>query len=902
MECNKEEASRAKDVAERRLQEADFPGAKKMVLKAHRLFPGLENISQMLAVCEVHCSASVKINGETDWYGILQVEPTADDMVLKKQYRKLALLLHPDKNKFAGAEAAFKLIGEAHMTLTDQVKRHSHDNKRKPVFATSIPVPKKRGRASKKTDPAHKRDNKENSCVPDIKKTPQQQAGKSAEFPSFWTICLTCGKKYQYPCSFLMKFVLCQICSRRFLAFDLSKKSVPAQVDAEYPSSGFGTQPQKFPPSQQADASNQQHNPHQQNQSFPGWQNPITGHPTHPTHQQSKNVPNHQTPTADQQRQSHRFPPSTGSENVISSEASGDPNKKGATYSNLPAKAGICNSTKVPRASFKEENGAGRAESLFVYSDKLSPINMQKKGIQSQHVPGQQTPIVNQQDQSQKPTFNAGLDNTVSSQGAGNPNSKGTADNNVRANARSCNSMKSPRAAPNEENDSIRTESPLASSDKVSPANMGKRAREVATESRYPVSMHGKKDQSMECVRNVAGAVKTGQNPKRSSQQENISNEDGSGGCREGIDNLHDSPVAKRIRKGYSSCNADRTGGSINEDGNVHNTQRRSIPVTKKTPNKSGEVVNGLYDNEKQGASKKEEMPNSERNGSVRSVGDANGGVSYPDPEFYDFEENRRADQFKADQIWAVYDDNDSMPRYYARIKQVYSPNFMLSFSWLEFDPVNDAEKAWSSKELPVACGSFRIGKTTFTEDRNMFSHVVAWTKGRKRNSYEIHPVKGDVWALLKGCEFNWSSDSSDHKHCSYDIVEIKSDFTVGTGIYVTPLMKVKGFVSLFVRPDKEEPYLIPGGDKLRFSHNIPFHRLSGADRQHIPNGALELDPASLPSNLEEASSPVDLGRNVFSTQKGNIGGNVSSTGNSLKCEMPVGKTKQGLDSAATQG
>ncbi|KAM0837015.1 hypothetical protein ACQ4PT_061939 [Festuca glaucescens] len=900
MECNKEEASRAKDVAERKLHEADFPGAKRMVLKAHRLFPGLENISQMLAVCEVHCSASVKINGETDWYGILQVEPTADDMVLKKQYRKLALLLHPDKNKFAGAEAAFKLIGEAHMTLTDQVKRRSHDNKRKQVFATSIPVPKKRGRASKKTDPAHNRVNKENSCVPDIKKTPQQQAGKSAGFSSFWTICLTCGKKYQYPCSFLMKFVLCQICSRSFLAFDLSKKSVPARVDAEYPSSGFGTQPQKFPPSQQADVSNQQHNPHQQNQSFPGWQNPLTVRPTHPTHQQSQNAPNHQTPTADQQRQSHRCPPSTGSENVISSEASGDPNKKGATYSNLPAKAGICNSTKVPRASFKEENGAGRAESPFVYSDKLSPINMQKKGMQSQHVLGQQTPVVNQQDQSQKPTFDAGLDNTVSSQGAGNPNSKGTADNNVRANARLCNSKKSPRAAPNEENDSIRTESPLASSDKVSPANMEKRTREVATESRYPVSMHGKKHQSTDGVRNVAGAVKTRQNLQRSSQQENISNEDGSGGCRKGIDNLHDSPVAKRIRKGYSSCNADRTGGSINEDANVHNTQRRSIPVTKKTPNKNGEVVNGLYDNEKQGASKKEEMPNSERNGSSRSVGDAKGGVSYPDPEFYDFEENRNADQFRADQIWAVYDDNDSMPRYYARIKQVYSPNFMLSFSWLEFDPVNDAEKAWSSKELPVACGSFRIGKTTLTEDRNMFSHVVSWTKGRKRNSYEIYPVKGEVWALLKGCEFNWSLDSSDHKHCSYDIVEIKSDFTVGTGIYVTPLMKVKGFVSLFVRPDKEEPYLIPGGDKLRFSHNIPFHRLSGADRQHIPNGALELDPASLPSNLEEASSPVGLGRNVFSTQEGNIGGNVSSTGNSFKCEMPVGKTKQGLDSAAT--
>uniref|UniRef100_A0ACD5WVM8 Uncharacterized protein n=1 Tax=Avena sativa TaxID=4498 RepID=A0ACD5WVM8_AVESA len=1049
MECNKEEASRAKDVAERKLHEADFLGAKRMVLKAHRLFPGLENISQLLAVCDVHCSASVKINGETDWYGILQVEPTADDMVLKKQYRKLALLLHPDKNKFSGAEAAFKLIGEAHMTLTDQVKRRSHDNKRKQVFATSAPVPKKRGRASKKTDPSHKRDSKENSCVPDIKKTPQQ-AGDSAGISSFWTICLTCGTKYLYPCSLLMKYVLCRICSRSFLAFDLSKRSVPARVDTAYPSSGFGTQPQKFPPSQQPDVSNKQQNPHQQNQSFPSWQNPLTGHPTQPTHQQqqSQNVPNHQTPTADQERQSHRRPPSAGSENVISSEASGkpnkkratdskfvakagicsstkvpgaplkeengagrteapfvysaklspinmqkkeiqpqhvpsrqttvvnqhgqsqkptvnaalnnivssqsagnpnskgmadsnvranartcnsmklpgaplkeerqshrrppsagsenvisseasgNPNKKGATDSNFAAKAGICNGTKVPGAPLKEENGAGRTESLFVYSAKLSPINMQKKEVQSQHVPSQQTTVPNQHDQSHKPTVNAGLNNIMSSQSAGNPNSKGMADCNVRANARACNSTKLPRA--DKKNGSSRTESPLVNSDKVSPANKEKRRREVATGSRNPVSMRGGKD--IQSTKGVLTAVKTGQNPHRSSQQENVSNEDGSGGCGEGSGNLHDSPVPKRIRKGYSSCKADRNGGTTSEDANMYKTQRCSIPITNKALNENGEVVNSLHYTEKQGASKKE-MPNSGKDDVARSVDSTiprEGVVSYPDPEFYDFEENRTAGQFKADQIWAVYDDNDSMPRYYARIKQVYSPNFMLWFSWLEFDPLTDAEKAWSSKELPVACGSFRIGKTTLTEDRNMFSHVVSWTKGRKRNSYEIYPMKGEVWALFKDCEINWSSDSSDQKHCSCDIVEIKSDFNVGTGTYVSPLVKVKGFVSLFVRAEKEEPYLIPGGDTLRFSHSIPFHRLSGTDRQHSHNGALELDPASLPSNLEEASLPVDLGKNIFSTQEGNVGGNVSSTRNSFKCEMPVGKTKQGLDSAAT--
>ncbi|KAI5015993.1 hypothetical protein ZWY2020_005620 [Hordeum vulgare] len=741
MECNKEEASRVKDVSERKLHEADFPGAKKMALKARQLFPGLENISQLLAVCEVHCSSSVKINGETDWYGILQVEPTADNMVLKKQYHRLALLLHPDKNKFAGAEAAFKLIGEAYMTLTDPVKRSSHDNKRKAVFATSAPIPKKRARASKKTDPAHKRDNKENFGAPQTQK-PQQQAGKSSGVSSFWTICLSCGTKYQYPSSSLMKFVLCRICLRTFPAYDLSKKSVPAGVDTTSPWSGFGMQPQKFPPSQQA----------------------------------------------------------------------------------------------------------------------------HKRGIQSQHFPRQRISPVNQQVQSQNPSFNEGLSNL---------NSIGMSDSNVTANARTCNNMNVPRAAIDEENGSSRTESPLASSDKVSRANIEKRI-----------------------INDANGAVKTGQNPQRSSQQENnVSNEDGSGRCRKASDKLHDSPAAKRTRKGYSSCNAHKNGGTVNKDGNVYTTQKAcSIPVTK-TLNENVEVVNGLDHEEKRGASKKEEMRNSGRDGAGSSLDNSipcEGDVSYPDPEFYDFEENRNADGFKADQIWAVYDDSDSMPRYYARIKQVYSPNFMVWFSWLEFDPLNDAEKAWSSKEMPVACGRFRIGKTILTEDIKMFSHVVSWTKGSKRNSYEIYPVKGEVWALFKACDIDRSSDSSDHKNYSYDIVEIKSNFAAGMGTYVTPLVKVQGFVSLFVRSDKEEPYLIPGGDSLRFSHNIPFHRLSEADKLHIPNGALELDPASLPSNLEEATLSADLNRS--STQEGNV----LSNRDSFKCEMPTGKTKQGLDSAAT--
>lgn len=130
MECNKEEAVRAKVIAEQKMQNKDFLGARKIALKAQQLYPDLENISQLITVCDVHCSAEKKVYGnEMDWYGILKIDSTADEASIKKQYRKFALLLHPDKNQFAGATDAFKLIGEAQRVLLDSEKRRLHDSK-----------------------------------------------------------------------------------------------------------------------------------------------------------------------------------------------------------------------------------------------------------------------------------------------------------------------------------------------------------------------------------------------------------------------------------------------------------------------------------------------------------------------------------------------------------------------------------------------------------------------------------------------------------------------------------------------------------------------------------------------------------------------------------------------------
>lgn len=868
MECNKEEASRAKDLAMIKLQEADYPGAKRIALKAQQLFPGLENISQLLAVCEIHCSAAVKINGETDWYGILQVETTANDMFLKKQYRKLALLLHPDKNKFVGAEAAFKLIGEAYMILTDQVKRSCHDSKRNSVIATSAPLPKKRGRPSKKTDNVAKKANKENT-----------------DFGySFWTICMTCGTKYQYPSSMLMKPLCCQICSNNFIAYDLFKKP-PIPAEASNPLSGIGKQQQMFPPGQRTHVTNRQHN----YQSSPAQQNPVTGHQTPISNQQQQrqNVTDKHIPGINQQQRSQKFPFSSGPKNVVNSQPWG---------------------------------GFGMQQRMFPPSQQANVTDQklyyQRAPTQQKPVNGHQIPVTNQQQQSlkvannqptvikhsQKFPFNSGPQNLVNSQSAACSSNNASASYNPTAEAGASNNTKSIRPSSNDED---RTKPQVVDSDRVPLAKEQMKGKEVATGSSYPVTINGSQA-AMKDVLTAASADKTSdRNPFVASQHgNNVIREEGSGGCGKVSADVTDSPTKKRLRKAYSYCADGKSDRTTENEGVKANIQHKSsIPTKEKSINENGEVINSLNHDMFEGTQLKQETPVS-RSGSDAAARSVNTNIPYntmvscPDSDFYDFEKNRDADRFEVDQIWAIYDDHDGMPRYYARVKQVYSPNFMLRFTWLEYDPVYDAEKAWSSKELPVACGNFRVGRTVLTEDTKMFSHVVSWTKGRKRNSYEIYPKKGEVWALFRGWDINWSSDSNAHRHYDYDIVEVTSDFATSSGSYVIPLVKIKGFVSVFVRSTKEAPFLIPGGDTLRFSHNIPFHRLAKTDRQHIPCGAFELDTASLPSDLEKAFAPVSLDRSFVSIKDGNSPCNVFPTRSFS--ELPVGKTDHSKDGAGT--
>lgn len=65
-----------------------------------------------------------------DYYNVLKVGRNASEEELKKAYKKLAMIWHPDKNNTNNkteAEAKFKQISEAYDVLSDPHKRKYYD-------------------------------------------------------------------------------------------------------------------------------------------------------------------------------------------------------------------------------------------------------------------------------------------------------------------------------------------------------------------------------------------------------------------------------------------------------------------------------------------------------------------------------------------------------------------------------------------------------------------------------------------------------------------------------------------------------------------------------------------------------------------------------------------------------
>lgn len=267
MECNKDEALRAKAIAEKKLADKDYGGAKKFTLKAQTLYPGLDGISQMLTTLDVYISAENKVSGEVDWYGILGVKPADDDETIRKNYRKLALMLHPDKNKSVGADGAFKLLSEAWSLLSDKAKRVSY-NQRRSMRGFQQKVPSQSGGPS--APPAAngvynfaKRATSKPNIRSSTTTTTTRMGGPGSVPPvvrpaapppvvnqrsdTFWTICHRCKMHYEYLNLYLNHTLLCPNCHEPFLAKEMPPpvnlpKSSARQDSTNHAPTGRSTQ------------------------------------------------------------------------------------------------------------------------------------------------------------------------------------------------------------------------------------------------------------------------------------------------------------------------------------------------------------------------------------------------------------------------------------------------------------------------------------------------------------------------------------------------------------------------------------------------------------------------------------------------------------------------------------
>ncbi|GKU95855.1 hypothetical protein SLEP1_g9162 [Rubroshorea leprosula] len=184
-----EEALRHKTLAESKYNNSNLKSALKHAERAHKLCPSLEGISSMHTAFQILSVASKSSVGtDPDWYKVLQVEPFSNINTIKKQFKKLALVLHPDKNPYLGCEEAFKLVNEGVRVFSDKIKRKEYDMKLR------IKIQEERVNESE---------------------------GDGAQVETFWTACSRCRLLHKFERKYLGHNLVCPSCKKSFEAVEV---------------------------------------------------------------------------------------------------------------------------------------------------------------------------------------------------------------------------------------------------------------------------------------------------------------------------------------------------------------------------------------------------------------------------------------------------------------------------------------------------------------------------------------------------------------------------------------------------------------------------------------------------------------------------------------------------------
>ncbi|XP_043726369.1 uncharacterized protein LOC122672926 isoform X2 [Telopea speciosissima] len=749
MECNKDEATRAREIAEKKFTAKDVAGAKKFALKAQNLYPGLEGLPQMLATFDVYISAENKISGEADWYGILGVSPSADDETVKKQYRKLALMLHPDKNKSVGADGAFKFILEAWSLLSDKTKRIAYDQKRNvkgsqqkvppgslqkvppPSGGTSAPPGANGFYNSAHTTPSNSKTQKSSAQGRPPPAPPSSCPSKSN---SFWTACNRCKMQYEYLRIYLNHNLLCPNCKEPFYA-----------VETATPPSNGSNSPTPWTFSQQRQNSN--HHTTNKNAYAP---------------ERNAAAPN------------------------MSATASGS----AAGQATTP----IQQAYEKARRERDEAQAAARREEALQRKNHVPKAGGLSTGFSnsgSSHVVKGERPVKKRR----------GMD-------GGGRNTYGNTE--------------------------------------TSQTSTGTRGAGIG-------SGVGVKQGSSETERvtGLSGIVKPNGSRELSQQEIRIMlMEKARGEIRKKLHEWSLDAVAKAADEAKEK-EKDKVKATV-KGRTCDQSEAGAVSVDTKKKIHSDKVLSGTS-----GADLDTDT--------VEPMS-----ISVPDPDFHDFDKDRSERSFGDNQVWAAYDDDDGMPRYYAMIHKVISLNpFKMRISWLNSKSNSElGQLNWVGSGFAKTCGDFRIGKYEVNKSLNSFSHRVRWMKGT-RGAIRIFPKKGDIWALYRNWSPDWDELTPDEVIHKYDMIEVLDDYDEEQGVTISPLVKVAGFKTVFHRHlDQRVVKRIPREEMFRFSHQVPSYMLTGQEGPNAPKGCRELDPAATPLELLQVIMDAKEEEIVENTEK----------------------------------
>lgn len=814
MECNKDEASRAKEIAERKFAAKDIEGSKKFAQKAYHLYPGLEGLAQMMAVLDVHLASENKINGEMDWYGVLNVNAFADDATVKKQYRKLALLLHPDKNKSVGADGAFKLISEAWGILSDKARKLSYDQKRNPkAFQQRSKQPQKPAPYPDMNVPGvngfynftHSTASAANAQRTAAPRPPPPAAPPPhQQKATFWTACSVCKMQYEYLRVYVNRTLLCPNCKKPFPAIEATTSSMNG-------SNVSGCQ-WSFPPrggqEQQQFSNNFSYG---KGPSIPGMgTGGFTSGPRVDTYHNAN----------------YSWGPFSRTAGAASATAS---SAAAAAAANVVQQA-------YEKARREREESQAAARKKDETRKKNSQYKKPTTDKNARNVPGSFVDVTNQGTSAKGAEMlgrkrKRGTESDPDDESDGEKDKKDfTAMQNNGTSMLGTSGCKtfSSRNTVDYRFDGM--EEKIYNSQNV----LGKEQHKPTALESSNAKIPDMNKSSKTTVRHVLNRDLTTQEFRNSLMEKARTD------IRKKLKEM------KRIAENESAAKASAIAAvvSSNEEEKIaahettkaQNNAREQPQNDEKTKRKPEGITNSGDDIEDSTAKFVEPVS-----------------ITVPDPDFYDFDKDRTEECFQENQIWAAYDDDDGMPRFYASIQKVVSKNpFKLQMSWLNSRHNNDlAPIEWIDAGFTKTCGDFRASKVKSHDNLNVFSHIIRWDKA-PRGIIKIFPRKGDVWALYREWTSRWDESTPPEVRHKYDMVEVLTDFTEELGVSVVPLVKVVGFKTVFQKKqvDSEAIQWVPKKELFRFSHQVPARVLTGEEAENIPKGCRELDPAATPLEL----------------------------------------------------